>query len=77
MNSRAMKFKMSVKTPNALFFNWSSFEMPEPDTPEVSMRRTSFIIRPQMQVNRSTDRELAQKKIKNKKKGLVGISNAH
>jgi hypothetical protein len=58
MKNRATKFKMSVKIPNAVFFSSSSLvRLPEePDT--VSIRRTSFIIRPQMQVNSSTERDL-------------------
>ena len=59
MKTKAKAFKISVITPKTAFFFSSSdvrLELEEPD--EESTRRTSFIIKPQMQVKSSTASDL-------------------
>ena len=59
MKIKTKAFKISVITPKTVFFFSSSdvrLELEEPD--EESTRRTSFIIKPQMQVKSSTASDL-------------------
>lgn len=60
MNSSASKFKMSVTIPKMLFFASSSLVNVESagEDAMVSMRSTSFIIRPHIHVNSSVARDL-------------------